>query len=198
MATYTGTRKPSSRRQLVVVGLTALAVGLAAGVGATKVDLHGHRGRTATQVQPQGGSQASSLPATGSTAAEQPQDVAASGDSSAPASSSVHTPASIPYLYLVGSAAQANDVQQRLDQIVIAWQPVDARVLVVPPEVSGGEVAASVDELRQAEGLAPVTVEDLRPAVVPASSPPATAARAIADENQLRASLGLPELPAAQ
>jgi hypothetical protein len=39
MATYTGTQHSSSRRQLVMVGLAALAVGL----GVSHVDLHRHR-----------------------------------------------------------------------------------------------------------------------------------------------------------
>jgi hypothetical protein len=162
MATYSGTQKSSSRRQLVVVALAALAIGLAAGVGATKVDLHRHTGSAARQVQPQAGSQASSLPATGSTAAEQPGSGSAAGGSSAPATSSVPAAVSIPYLYLVGSTAQAQEVQQSLDWAAIGWQPLDARVLVVPPEVSAGEVAASVNDLSQMSGLAPVTIEDLR------------------------------------
>jgi hypothetical protein len=130
------------------VGLAALAVGLAAGVGASKVDLHGHRSRTATQVQPlslpQSGSQVISLPAT----------------------SSGTTAASLPYLYLVGSTAQAQEVQQGLDWVGITGQPLDARVLVVPPEVSGGEVAETMDEAAGVGGLVPVTVEDLRPAAL--------------------------------
>jgi hypothetical protein len=223
MATYTGTRKSNSRRQLVVVSLVALAIGMAAGVGAWQVGLN-HRGSTATQVQPQGGSQASSLPATGSSAAEQPANVTETGGYSAPATSSVPTAASPHYLYLVSSAAQAHDVQQGLDRVqaALAGQPLDATVLVVPPEVSAGQVAESVDEVLGLEGLAPVTVEDLRTpdagmppitndtAAVPGAvsstttelaSPPATsgatiaqARQAIADENRLRVSLGLKEL----
>jgi hypothetical protein len=178
MATYTGTPKSSSRRQLVLVGLAALAVGLAVGLGADRVDLHRHRSSSASQVQPQGGSQASSLPATGSTAAEQPGNGSETGGASAAITSSLSKPASIPYLYLVGSAAQANDVQQGLDWVAITSQPLEATVLVVPPEVSGGEVAESVNEFRRMGGLVPVTVEDLR---TPAASAAAQSTRSSAD-----------------
>jgi hypothetical protein len=172
MATYSGTQKSSSRRQLVVVGLAALAIGLAAGVGASKVDLHRHNGSTASQAQPQGGSQASSLPATGSTAAEQPATVPETAGSSAPATSSVPTAASIPSLYLVGSTAQAQEVQQNLDWAAIAWQPLDVRVLVVAPEVSAAEIAGTMNEARSMEGLVPMTVEDLRTPAAPDGTVP--------------------------
>ena len=66
MATYTGTRKPSPRRHLAVVGVTALALGAAAGVGTWRIGLHSHRVSTAphTPVQfQQTGGQAGTLPA---------------------------------------------------------------------------------------------------------------------------------------
>jgi hypothetical protein len=114
---------------LVVVSLAALAVGLAAGVGASKVDLHGHRGRTATQVQPQrqlqSGSQASSLPATGS----------------------VHSAASTPYLYLVGSAEQENEVQQNLDSLVTSGWPLDATVQQVAGDAEADATMQAIADL---------------------------------------------------
>jgi hypothetical protein len=176
MATNTETRQTSSRRYLVVAA-SVLALGLAAGVGAWRAGLHDHRGSVTSpaslQVQPSDG-QAGSLPGTGSTAAEQPAYAAETGGSSAAATGSVPSTASPPYLYLVGSTAQAQQVQQSLDWAAIAWQPLDARVLVVPPEVSGGEVAETMNALRGMEGRAPVTVEDLRSPAAPDGTAPST------------------------
>jgi hypothetical protein len=147
----------------------ALAIGPLAGLASWQIGLHGHRGSTVTpaplQIQLQGGSQTTSLPANGQGAAEQPGDGSAIAGSTAPATSSVPTVASTPSIYLVGTAAQASEVQQRLDWAAIGWQPLDATVLVVAPEASLDEVTGllnTMNESRRLQGLAPVTAVDLR------------------------------------
>jgi hypothetical protein len=186
MATYTGTQHSSSRRQLVVVGLAALAVGLAVGLGVSKVDLHRHRSSQVGAARPvaAAGGRISRADAMGGAAEflrDQPQVQPAGGEaSSVPATTSSGTTAgSTASLYLVGSAAQANDVQQRLDQVraAIWFQPLDATVMVVGPEASADEVTwlrTTLNEARRVQGLAPLTVVDLRTAeasAVPQQSP---------------------------
>jgi hypothetical protein len=186
MATYTdtGTRKSSSRRQLVLVGLGALVVGLAAGLGAAKVDLHRHSSSQAgtARTGASAGGSVSRTDAMGGAAEflrdHPPAQPAGGAATSLPAStSSVSTAGSTSSLYLVGSAAQANDVQQRLDRAAIGWQPLDATV-VVAPEASPDEVTwllTALNEARGQQGLAPLSVVDLRTAdaaAVPQQSPP--------------------------
>jgi hypothetical protein len=159
MATYTGTRKSSSRRQLVVVGAAVLALGVMAGLGAWWVGLHQHNGSMAahveTQAQPQDGSQPSSLPAT----------------SSVPTAASSAVATQTPHLYLVGSQEQAQAVDD-------GRFPFDDTVLVVSLEASPDEVTwllNTMNEARRLQGLAALTVVDLRTpvaAAVPQQSPP--------------------------
>jgi hypothetical protein len=113
------------------------------------------------------------MDATGSTADEKPWYVSETGGYSAPATSSVPTAASTASLYLVGSAAQADEVRQGIDSLVApGWSP-DTTVLTVTPEADSDAVAlllSTENEARRTQGLPPVQLVDLRsaaPAAVP-------------------------------
>lgn len=183
MATYTGTRQSSSRRQLVVVGLAALAVGLGAGLGAARIDLHGHSSSPAGVAAPvasAGGgiSRADAMGGAAEFLRDHPQAQPPGGEvNSRPATtSSGTTAATAPFLYLVDSAAQAEAVQQRLDQVAVSWQPLDATVLTVASEMSPDEVGwllTSLNAARGMQGLAPLTLVDLRISDTTAPAQPA-------------------------
>jgi hypothetical protein len=109
-------------------------------------------------VQPAGG-QASSLPAT---------------------TSSGTTAASTASLYLVGSAPQASQLQHGIDEAdvirhTLGLAPLAATVRPVGPEASADEVTwlrTTLTTARGAQGLAPLTVVDLRTPDAAASGAP--------------------------
>jgi hypothetical protein len=204
MATYTGTQKSSSRRQLVVVGLVALAVVLAVGLGGWQLTRHGHSA-SRTMAIPHGqlhpGDHAEAIPA------------ATSGQLTAASTWPVHAEQP-PQLILVGSAAQAQEVQHSIDEgdvirHTLGLAPLAAQVVQLEAGTPSAAQQAVEDltVVRHTLGLADAQLVDLRatpPTTDPASSVATTistaapARLAIAAENQLRASLGLPELPDVQ
>jgi hypothetical protein len=168
---------------LVVVGLAALAVGLAAGVGSSKVDLHGHRGPVATHVQPQSprlsGSQANSLPAT----------------------SSVSTAANTPHLYLVASGDEAAFLREALATPTGVLPPQDT-VRQVADDAEAAATMQAINDLNTVRAtlqLPDIQVVDLHssaasaPLLIPADQGHAGTLGAAGMPGQAAAVSSLPE-----
>jgi hypothetical protein len=110
------------------------------------------------QNQPQGGSPASSLPAT---------------------TSNVPTAASTPVLYLVGSETQANAIQQNLESLVTPERSLDATVRHVASAAEAAatmQAIADLNSVRRTLGLPAIQVVDLR--TTPIGADPAAGGQA--------------------
>jgi hypothetical protein len=190
MATYTGTQHSSSRRQLVVVGLAALAVGLVVGLGVSKVDLHRHRSSqtgAVLTVAATGGS-ISRADAMGGEAEfvrdHPPAQTAGAEASNLPATTSSGTTAgSTPSLYLVGSTAQAHQIQQGIDDADVIRHslglvPLAAQVVQLDSGPADATVQAIADltTVRRTLGLPAIQVVDLR--TTPIGADPAAGGQA--------------------
>jgi hypothetical protein len=113
-----------------------------------------------------------------------PVQPAGTAASSVPATTSSGTTAVSPAsLYLVGSTAQANQIQQGIDEADVirhslGLAPIAATVLPVGPAASPDEVTwllTTLNAARGEQGLAPLTVVDLRTpdtSAAPPQSPP--------------------------
>ncbi len=202
MATYTGTGKQSSRRQVALAIGAALALGLVAGLGSWQMGLQAHRSRVTAPPHVQ---------ARRSSAA--PPSVDASGSTTGPAASvSMRHTAQAPQFILVDTTDQARQVEAGLDAAEAIRLPLDLppfSATIVPVDAGTAstlsQAVANLNAVRHTLDLPDVQIVDLRagsamtgsPAPDGIASAAAKAQRALADENQLRASLGLPELPAA-
>ncbi|HLZ69714.1 MAG TPA: hypothetical protein VKV26_07370 [Dehalococcoidia bacterium] len=200
MATYTGTRKQNPRRHVALAIGAALALGLVAGLGSWQVGLRAHRSRTTARPQVQ---------ARGSGAT--PPSVAASGSTTGPAvSAGVRPTAQAPQFILVDTTDRAQQVQAELDaaeaiRLPVGLPPFAATIVPVDAGTANtlAQAVADLNAVRHSLGLPDVQIVDLRSDSTMTASPAPNgiaaaateAQRALADENQLRASLDLTALP---
>jgi hypothetical protein len=162
--TATAQQHPRSRStSLAFAGAAGLA--LVVGVGLGTLQVHHHDSRVASQVQQLGGSQASSLAATGSRAAVQPWYVAETGGYSTPATSSVPAAAGTPHLYLVASGDEAAFLRGALATPTGELPPQDSVRQVAGEAEAATTAQAIADEntTRASLGLPEIAVVDLRP-----------------------------------
>jgi hypothetical protein len=146
-ASYQHQRARRTTRALAGGAALALAVGV--GLGTWQVRSHGGR--------------AAIGPTTGGEAAQGQAPAARRipGDTNSGATTTATTPS----VYLVGSAAQAHAVQQGLDQVAIAWQPLDATVVQVADDEEARTVLRAYAEenaFGATLGLPAIQVVDLR------------------------------------
>ncbi|HLZ69340.1 MAG TPA: hypothetical protein VKV26_05450 [Dehalococcoidia bacterium] len=160
MVTYSGTRKPVQRRQLLAAIALVLAIGTVAGVASWRLGLHAHTSGRATTVahgQPPSSRQA------------EPRS-AASGSGAAPTGAAAVVPtAQAPQLILVGSVERAQQAQADLDaadvlRIHFGLRPLTAAITPVDTDTSSNllQAVAELNAVHDMLGLPEIQVIDLR------------------------------------
>ena len=146
MTSQTTAQQPRRTRRAIIALAGAAALALAVGVGLGTWQVHSHSGRAA-RVQTSGAAAQGEVGAAGTTLVALP--------------SVLTTSAGTPSVYLVGSAAQAQEVQQRVNWAAPAGLSVPAAVLVVGP-TDDAALAASLQHLVLADQYPLGPVIDLR------------------------------------